>query len=39
MPQSALVIIDVQERLFAAMDAERRDGVIANLKILGAAAR
>lgn len=39
MSRSALVIVDVQERLFAAMDAERRDEMIANIKILGAAAQ
>lgn len=39
MPQQVLVIIDVQERLFNVMDAERRDETIRNLKILGAAAR
>ena len=39
MPQPVLVIIDVQERLFDAMDAERRDEMIRNIKILGSAAR
>lgn len=39
MPQPILVIIDVQERLFDAMDAERRDDMIRNIKILGSAAR
>ena len=40
MPQQpVLVIIDVQERLFNVMDAERRDDMIRNVKILGAAAR
>ena len=39
MPQAILVIIDVQERLFDAMDAERRDEMIRNIKILGSAAR
>lgn len=39
MSQPVLVIIDVQERLFNAMDAERRDDMIRNAKILGAAAR
>ena len=39
MPQPVLVIIDVQERLFDAMDAERRDEMIRNIKILGTAAR
>lgn len=37
--QPVLVIVDVQERLFNAMDAERRDEMIRNIKILGAAAR
>ena len=39
MPQQILVVIDVQERLFSAMDADRRDDMVRNLKILGAAAR
>lgn len=39
MPQQVLVVIDVQERLFSAMDADRRDDMVRNLKILGAAAR
>ncbi len=39
MPGHALVLVDLQERLFAAMDAEGRDEVIANVKILVAAAR
>jgi nicotinamidase-related amidase len=39
MPRPAFVVVDVQERLFAAMDPERRDLMIANLKILAAAAR
>ena len=39
MPQPVLVIIDVQERLFNAMEAEQRGEMIRNLKILGAAAR
>jgi len=39
MPGYALVVIDLQERLFAAMDAERRDDVIANTKILVSAAQ
>jgi nicotinamidase-related amidase len=34
-----LVVVDVQERLFNAMDAERRDEMIANVKILAASAR
>ena len=36
---STLVIVDVQERLFAAMDAEHREEVVRNLKILATAAR
>jgi nicotinamidase-related amidase len=36
---TALVVVDVQERLFGAMDPEQRDGMIRNLKILAAAAR
>ena len=39
MPQPTLVIIDVQERLFDAMDAERRDEMVRNIKILGTAAK
>jgi nicotinamidase-related amidase len=39
MPRPVLVVVDVQERLFAAMDAERRDAMISNLKILCTAAR
>ncbi len=39
MPQPVLVIVDVQERLFGAMDADRRDEVIANLKLLCTATR
>lgn len=34
-----LVVVDVQERLFNVMDAERRDEMIANVKILATAAR
>ena len=37
--QSALVVIDVQERLFPAMDADHREEVMRNLKVLTAAAR
>jgi nicotinamidase-related amidase len=33
-----LLIVDVQERLFVAMEAERREAVLRNIKILGAAA-
>jgi nicotinamidase-related amidase len=39
MPRPVLVIVDVQERLFAAMEAERRDAMIANIKTLATAAR
>ena len=39
MPQPVLVVVDVQERLFNAMDAEHRDEMVRNIKILGAAAR
>lgn len=38
MPRSALIVVDVQERLFTVMDAERRDEFVANVKILVAAA-
>lgn len=34
MPHPVLVVVDVQERLFNAMDAERRDDMVANVKIL-----
>ncbi len=34
-----LVVVDVQERLFAALEAERRDEMIRNIKILIPAAR
>lgn len=37
--QTALVVIDVQERLFPAMDADHREEVMRNLKVLAAAAR
>lgn len=37
--QAAMVVIDVQERLFPAMDADHREEVMRNLKILAAAAR
>ena len=37
--RTALVVIDVQERLFAAMDAEHREEVMRNIKVLTAAAR
>src|SRR5919197_3375226 len=39
MPQPVLVVVDVQERLFNAMDSERRDDMVRNITILGAAAR
>jgi nicotinamidase-related amidase len=39
MTQPVLVVTDVQERLFNAMDAERRDDMVANVKILVTAAR
>lgn len=39
MSRPVLVVIDVQERLFAAMDTERRDEMIANLKTLCTVAR
>jgi nicotinamidase-related amidase len=37
--RTALVVIDVQERLFPAMDADHREEVMRNLKVLTAAAR
>jgi nicotinamidase-related amidase len=39
MAQPVLVVTDVQDRLFGAMDAERRDEMVRNLKILLLAAR
>ncbi len=39
MSQPVLVIVDVQERLFGAMDSECREEMLGNLKILGATAR
>ena len=36
--QAAMVVIDVQERLFPAMDADHREEVMRNLKVLAAAA-
>jgi nicotinamidase-related amidase len=39
MDHPVLVVVDVQERLFNAMDAERRDDMVANVKILASAAR
>ena len=39
MAHPVLVVVDVQERLFNAMDAERRDDMVANVKTLVSAAR
>jgi len=39
MAHPVLVVVDVQERLFNAMDAERRDDMVANVMILVSAAR
>ena len=39
MGRPVLVVVDVQERLFNAMDAERRDDMVAYVKILVTAAR
>lgn len=39
MPRPVLVVVDVQERLFAAMDGECRDEMVRNVKLLGTAAR
>jgi nicotinamidase-related amidase len=39
MDRTVLVVVDVQERLFNAMDAERRDEMVANIKLLVAAAQ
>ncbi len=39
MAPPALVIVDVQERLFNAMDVERREDMIRNIKILAQTAR
>src|SRR5438045_6979733 len=39
MAQPVVVVTDVQERLFGAMDAERRDEMVRNLKILLPAVR
>src|SRR5262245_43857469 len=36
---TALVLIDVQERLFPAMDADHREEVMRNIKVLATAAR
>ncbi len=37
--QTAVVIVDLQERLFGAMDPEQREAAVRNVKILAAAAR
>ena len=37
--ETALVVVDVQERLFGAMEPEQRDAMVRSLKILGAGAR
>jgi hypothetical protein len=39
MAHPVVVVVDVQERLFNAMDAERRDDMVANVKILVSSAR
>ena len=39
MAHPVLVVVDVQERLFNAMDTERRDDMVANVKILVSAAQ
>ncbi|MBI3635581.1 MAG: hydrolase [Candidatus Rokubacteria bacterium] len=39
MGKLALIVVDVQERLFAAMEADRRDEMIRNIKILVPVAR
>ena len=39
MGKPVLIVVDVQERLFAVMEAERRDEMIRNVKILVPAAR
>src|SRR5262245_4075896 len=36
---TALVLVDIQERLFPAMDADHREEVMRNIKVLAAAAR
>src|SRR5215471_98252 len=36
---TALVLVDVQERLFPAMDADHREEVMRNMKVLAVAAR
>lgn len=37
--EAALVVVDVQERLFGVMEPEQREAMVLNLKILGAGAR
>ena len=39
MAHPVVVVVDVQERLFNAVDAERRDDMVTNVKILASAAR
>jgi nicotinamidase-related amidase len=39
MAHPIVVVVDVQERLFNAVDAERRDDMVTNVKILVSAAR
>ena len=39
MAHPVIVVVDVQERLFNAMDAERRDDMVTNVKILVSSAR
>jgi nicotinamidase-related amidase len=39
MAHPVVVVVDVQERLFNAMDAERRDDMVTNVKILVSSAR
>jgi nicotinamidase-related amidase len=39
MARTVLLVTDVQERLFSAMDAERRDEMVRNVKLLLTAAR
>jgi nicotinamidase-related amidase len=36
---ATLLVVDVQDRLFPAMDADHREEVVANIKVLAAAAR
>lgn len=37
--RTALLVVDVQERLFTAMDPEQREGMVKNIKLLAAVAR